>query len=145
MLTKCLGHENLELTFRAAPKSIWGPLHYTDYSFNRKKHITGDSDIKEDWYGILITTYRKEHGIKHVGSVVQLHHLESKANFVVKVVVLDCCEKTVCLLPEIRVILNSGQKQRKYKSGIAKRNLRVEKEKRDEQSKKKMPFLLTWI
>jgi len=77
--------------------------------------------------------------------VVQLHHLESKANFVVKVVVLDCCEKAVCLVPEIRVILNSGQKQRKCKSGMAKRNLRVEKEKRDEQIKKKMPFLLTWI
>jgi len=27
MLTKCLGHENLELTFRAAPKSIWGPCN----------------------------------------------------------------------------------------------------------------------
>ena len=25
MLTKCFGHENLELTFRAAPKSIGGP------------------------------------------------------------------------------------------------------------------------
>jgi len=36
-----------------------------------------------------------------------------KANFVVKVVLLECCEKTVCLVPEITDIVNSGQTQRK--------------------------------
>jgi len=39
-----------------------------------------------------------------------------KANFVVKVVVLECCEKTVCLVPEITDIVSSGQTQRKYKN-----------------------------
>jgi len=42
-----------------------------------------------------------------------------KANFVVKVVVLECGEKTVCLVPEITDIKNSGQMHRKYKSGVA--------------------------
>ena len=37
MLTKCLGGENLELLFRVAPQSIWGPLQYTDYACNRKQ------------------------------------------------------------------------------------------------------------
>jgi len=53
------------------------------------------------------------------------------------------CE-TVCLLPEITDIINSGQMQRQYKSGAAKRKLKVEQEKRDEQIKKKMPCLLTY-
>jgi len=47
-----------------------------------------------------------------------------KANFVVKVVVLECCEKTVCLVPEITDTVSSGQTQRKYKSGAAKRKLK---------------------
>jgi len=34
--------------------------------------------------------------------------------------------------------------QRKYKSGAAKRKLRAEQEKWDEQIKKKMPCLLTY-
>jgi len=34
--------------------------------------------------------------------------------------------------------------QRQYKSGVAKRTLRVEQEKRDEQIKKKMPCLLRY-
>jgi len=62
--------------------------------------------------------------------------------FAVKVVVLECCEKTACLVPEITDIVNSGQTQRKYKSGAAKR---VEQAKRDEQIKKKMPCLLTRV
>ena len=68
-----------------------------------------------------------------------------KADFVVKVVVLEYCEKTLCLIPEIADIVNSGQTQRKYKSGGAERKLRVKQEKRDEQIKKKMPRLLTWV
>jgi len=63
----------------------------------------------------------------------------------VKVVVLECCEKTVCLAPEITHIVNSGQTQRKYKSGTDERKIRVEQEKRDEQIKKKMPGLRTWV
>jgi len=63
----------------------------------------------------------------------------------VKVVVLECCKKTVHLIPAITDIVNSGQTQRKYKSGAAERKLRVEQEKRDEQIKKKLPFLLTWV
>jgi len=63
----------------------------------------------------------------------------------VTVVVLECGEKTLCLVPKIADITNSGQTQRKYKSGAAKRKLRVEQEKRDEQIKKKMPRLLTWV
>jgi len=68
-----------------------------------------------------------------------------KANLAVKVVVLDCCQKTVYLIPAITDIVNSGQMQRKYKSGAAKRKLIIEQEKRDEQIKKKMPFLLKWV
>jgi len=64
-----------------------------------------------------------------------------KGNFVVKVVFLDYCEKTVCLVPEITDIVNSGQTQRKYQSGAAKEISRVEQEKRNEQIKKKMPCL----
>jgi len=59
---------------------------------------------------------RKEQGTKHVTMVVQLHQLE------VRDVVLECCEKTVCLIPEITDIVNSGQTQWKYKG----RKLRVE-------------------
>jgi len=65
-----------------------------------------------------------------------------KANVVVKVVVLEYCEKTLCLVSEIADIVNSGPTQRKYKSGAAKRKLRVEQKKRDGQIKKKMPRLL---
>jgi len=50
----------------------------------------------------------------------------------------------MCLAPEIMDIVNSAQKQWKYKSGTDKRKLRVEQEKRDEQIKK-MPCLLTWV
>jgi len=58
MLTKCLSRKNLELYFRIAPKSICGPLQYTDYACNKKKHITGAGDIEER-YGILFMTQRK--------------------------------------------------------------------------------------
>jgi len=58
MLTKCLGRENFELYFRVTPKSIWGPLQYTDYACNRKKYITGACDIEERC-GILFITQRK--------------------------------------------------------------------------------------
>ena len=61
-----------------------------------------------------------------------------------KVVVLECCEKTVCLVPTITDIISSGQMQRQYNSVAAKRKLRAEQEKRDEQSKKKMPCLLAY-
>jgi len=71
--------------------------------------------------------------------------LVRKANFVVKTVVLESCEKTLCLVPEIVDIVNLGQTQRKYKSGVAKRKLGVEQEKRDEQITKKMPRLLTLV
>jgi len=47
-----------------------------------------------------------------------------KANFAVKVVVLECWEKTVCLVPEITDIVSSGQTQRKYQSRAAKRKLK---------------------
>ena len=47
-----------------------------------------------------------------------------KANFVVEVVVLECCEKTLFLVSENTDIVNSGQKQRKYQSGAAKRKLK---------------------
>jgi len=47
----------------------------------------------------------------------------------VKVVVLECCEKTVCLVPKVTDTINSGQTQRKYKverlkgnSGQSKKN-----------------------
>jgi len=63
----------------------------------------------------------------------------------VKTVVLESCEKTLCLVPEIVDIVNLGQTQRKYKSGVAKRKLGVEQEKRDEQITKKMPRLLTLV
>jgi len=42
----------------------------------------------------------------------------------------------LCLVPEIADIVNSGQTQRKYKSGAAERKLRVAQEKRDEQKEK---------
>jgi len=71
--------------------------------------------------------------------------LVRKTNFVVKVVVLECCEKTLCLVPEIADIVNSGQTQRKYKSGATERKHRVEQEKRDEKIKKKMSRLLTLV
>jgi len=60
------------------------------------------------------------------------------------------CE-TVCLLPEITDIINSGQFQWQYKSGAAKRKLKVEQERRDEQIKKKchvcwhMGLTLAWF
>jgi len=53
MLTKCLSRENVELFFRVATKGIWGSLQYADYSYIRKKHITGCCDIIEKRYGIL--------------------------------------------------------------------------------------------
>jgi len=46
-----------------------------------------------------------------------------KANFAMKVVVLECCVKTVCLASEITDIVDSGQTQRKYESGTDKRKL----------------------
>jgi len=61
----------------------------------------------------------------------------------VNVVVLECCEKTVCVVAAITDIINSGQMQRQYKSEAAERKPRVEQEKRDEHIKKKMPCLLT--
>jgi len=67
-----------------------------------------------------------------------------KGNFAVKVVVLRCCEKTVCSVPEITDLIDSGQMQRKYKGGAAERKPRIEQEKRDEQIKKKMPCVLTY-
>jgi len=73
MLMKCLGRENLELFFRAAPKIIWRPLQHTDFACNRKKRITGAFDIIEEQYGILCTTQRKSEGIKHVRLIVQQH------------------------------------------------------------------------
>jgi len=107
------------------------------------KHITGTCDIEER-YGILFMTQRKRGGHKACKDGSPATSVR-KANFAVKVVVLECCEKTVCLIQEITDIVNSGQTQWKYKSGAAKRKLRVEQEKRDEQITKKTPFLLTWV
>jgi len=61
----------------------------------------------------------------------------------VKVVVLECCEKTTCRVPESADIINLVQIQQKYGSGAAKRQLRVEQEKQDDQNKKMMLCLLT--
>jgi len=119
-----------------------GTPEYTDYACNRKKHITGACDVEER-YGNLFTIQRKRAGHKACwdGSLATSVR---KDNFTVKVVVLQCCEKTLCLVTaEITGIVNSGQTQRKYKSGAAKRKHRVEQAKRDEQIKKKVPCLLT--
>jgi len=76
MLTKCLGRENLELFFGDAPKSIWGPLQYTDYVRNRKKHITGACDIIEERHGILFTIQKKRAGHKAgVGNLWLASHM----------------------------------------------------------------------
>jgi len=99
------------------------------------------SPVIEEPYGILFTT-QAEHKACYDGSQATSVR---KANFVVKAVVLECCEKTVCLVPEITDIVNSGQTQRKCKSRAANRKHRVEQEKRNEQIKKKMPWLLTWV
>jgi len=45
-------------------------------------------------------------------------------------------------VPKITDIINSGRMQRKYKVERLKAN--SEQEKRDEQIKKKMPYLLTY-
>ena len=75
-----------------------------------------------------------------------LNHSTSirKANFVGKVVALECCEKTVCLVADITGVINSRQMLRKYRRGAAARKLRVEEVKRDKQLKKKMPHLLLY-
>ena len=57
------GSREFRTIFRVAPKSIWGPLQYTDYACNRKKQITGAWDIEER-YGILFMTQRKRAGQK---------------------------------------------------------------------------------
>jgi len=71
----------------------------------------------------IYTTQRKRAGHKacyHGSPATSVR----KANFLVKVVVLECCVKTVCLVPEITDILNSDETQRKYDSGAAERNLK---------------------
>jgi len=48
------------LTILVAQRS----MQYTDYAWNRKKHITSACDITEERYGILFMTQRKRAGHK---------------------------------------------------------------------------------
>ena len=57
--------------------------------------------------------------------------------FPLKMVALECCEKTVWLVLKITYVIISGQMHREYKIEAAERKLRVEQEKRDEQIEKK--------
>jgi len=112
------GWREFRTIFRVAPKSVWEPLQYADCLCNRKKHITGACDKKKNGMGSYSWHKRKEQGIKHVRMVVQLYQLE-RLTLQWKLLSLECCEKTVCLIPEITDIVNSGQTRRKYNSGAA--------------------------
>jgi len=129
------GSREFRTIFRVAPKSIWGPLQYTDYACNRKKHITGACD------GMGPSSWHrgKEQGVKHVRLVVLLHQLE-RLTLQRRLSSLECCEKTVCLITEITDIVNSGQTQRKYKSKAAKRKPRVEQKNEMSKLRKRCHF-----
>jgi len=45
----------------------------------------------------------------------------------VKLIALECCEKTVCLVLKITDVINSGQMHREYKSEAAERKIRARK------------------
>jgi len=75
---------------------------------SRKKHVTGVCDIIEERYRIFFTTQRKRAGHKACNDGIPATSVR-KANFVVKVVVLACCEETVCFVPEIVDVINPGQ------------------------------------
>jgi len=146
MFTKCLGCKNLELFSGPLQKVFGGPCNIQTLRATGKK-----THYRRLWHhrrmdGILSRHRGKEQGIKHVRMVIGNPATSvRKANLAVKVVILECCEKTVYLIPELTDIVNSGQTQRKYKSGATKRKLRAEQGKRDEQIKKTMPCLLTWV
>jgi len=69
-------------------------LQYTDYACNRRKRITGACDIIQERYGVLFTTERKRAGYKACCDGSPATSVR-KANFVVKVVVLELCENSV--------------------------------------------------
>jgi len=58
--------------------------------------------VIEERYGILFMTLRKRAGIKACYNGSPATSVR-KANFVVKVVVLECCEKTACLVAYLRL------------------------------------------